>query len=91
MSNLIICVVIIFIAGTSQARSWSGVGNGGFIIECNDEQFLFDYYESEQKGLKLSHQIPGETLDEKIQFLFCLLYTSPSPRDQRGARMPSSA
>eukprot|EP00829_Urostomides_striatus_P002076 TRINITY_DN1222_c0_g1_i3.p1 TRINITY_DN1222_c0_g1~~TRINITY_DN1222_c0_g1_i3.p1 ORF type:complete len:158 (-),score=53.72 TRINITY_DN1222_c0_g1_i3:18-491(-) len=24
-------------------------------------------------------------------FLFCLLYTSPSPRDQRGSRMPSSA
>ena len=23
--------------------------------------------------------------------LACLLYTSPSPRDQRGARMPSSA
>ena len=25
------------------------------------------------------------------QFLSCLLYTSPSPRDQRGSRMPSSA
>ena len=25
------------------------------------------------------------------QILFCLLYTSPSPRDQRGSRMPSSA
>ena len=24
-------------------------------------------------------------------FLICLLYTSPSPRDQRGSRMPSSA
>ena len=24
-------------------------------------------------------------------FNFCLLYTSPSPRDQRGSRMPSSA
>ena len=24
-------------------------------------------------------------------FYFCLLYTSPSPRDQRGSRMPSSA
>ena len=24
-------------------------------------------------------------------FIRCLLYTSPSPRDQRGARMPSSA
>ena len=23
--------------------------------------------------------------------MFCLLYTSPSPRDQRGSRMPSSA
>ena len=25
------------------------------------------------------------------QFGCCLLYTSPSPRDQRGSRMPSSA
>ena len=25
------------------------------------------------------------------QNTFCLLYTSPSPRDQRGSRMPSSA
>ena len=25
------------------------------------------------------------------QFYVCLLYTSPSPRDQRGSRMPSSA
>ena len=24
-------------------------------------------------------------------FRYCLLYTSPSPRDQRGSRMPSSA
>ena len=28
-------------------------------------------------------------IDEKINV--CLLYTSPSPRDQRGSRMPSSA
>ena len=25
------------------------------------------------------------------KFISCLLYTSPSPRDQRGSRMPSSA
>ena len=25
------------------------------------------------------------------QLYLCLLYTSPSPRDQRGSRMPSSA
>ena len=28
---------------------------------------------------------------EKVDGIFCLLYTSPSPRDQRGSRMPSSA
>ena len=27
----------------------------------------------------------------KSQIITCLLYTSPSPRDQRGSRMPSSA
>ena len=27
----------------------------------------------------------------ELLFLICLLYTSPSPRDQRGSRMPSSA
>ena len=26
-----------------------------------------------------------------LMFTVCLLYTSPSPRDQRGSRMPSSA
>ena len=38
----------------------------------------------------------GEPLAEPLQAgyisrLDCLLYTSPSPRDQRGSRMPSSA
>ena len=28
---------------------------------------------------------------EDIKAMDCLLYTSPSPRDQRGSRMPSSA
>ena len=27
----------------------------------------------------------------EVQVATCLLYTSPSPRDQRGSRMPSSA
>ena len=37
--------------------------------------------------LKLTHE---EWL-EGVEYLTCLLYTSPSPRDQRGSRMPSSA
>ena len=36
--------------------------------------------------------LPGINFDEKIILSStCLLYTSPSPRDQRGSRMPSSA
>ena len=33
----------------------------------------------------------GETENPRLVFVDCLLYTSPSPRDQRGSRMPSSA
>ena len=36
---------------------------------------------------KLSKQLKQQT----ITYNTCLLYTSPSPRDQRGSRMPSSA
>ena len=32
-----------------------------------------------------------DTILEVAQYKDCLLYTSPSPRDQRGSRMPSSA
>ena len=34
------------------------------------------------------HLVAGRK-EDRLQF--CLLYTSPSPRDQRGSRMPSSA
>ena len=36
-------------------------------------------------------QTPAIPLKQMTQLLTCLLYTSPSPRDQRGSRMPSSA
>ena len=36
---------------------------------------------------------PKDAPEKPVAYLFgnCLLYTSPSPRDQRGSRMPSSA
>ena len=33
----------------------------------------------------------GATSKTNVYLKRCLLYTSPSPRDQRGSRMPSSA
>ena len=32
-----------------------------------------------------------EAVEAGVPVVICLLYTSPSPRDQRGSRMPSSA
>ena len=41
------------------------------------------------KSIKITSTTePGKALD---RYNDCLLYTSPSPRDQRGSRMPSSA
>ena len=39
-----------------------------------------------------SSDLVEQILNESARFTGdCLLYTSPSPRDQRGSRMPSSA
>ena len=46
-----------------------------YIFTGNHDMWIFDYFEKE-------FDIPTYG---------CLLYTSPSPRDQRGSRMPSSA
>ena len=56
-------------------------GSNGFVINGiggND----FSGYSVSGAG-----DINGDGVDDVI----CLLYTSPSPRDQRGSRMPSSA
>ena len=37
------------------------------------------------------HPLPDAARSVMLDASTCLLYTSPSPRDQRGARMPSSA
>ena len=48
-------------------------------------------------SLHMGHGFNNAIMDALIRFRrmqgrnTCLLYTSPSPRDQRGSRMPSSA
>ena len=43
---------------------------------------IFDIDEVADLSSPMKHMLPSKD---------CLLYTSPSPRDQRGSRMPSSA
>ena len=42
-------------------------------------------------GYDLNHYTSSEASNTVIQDMPCLLYTSPSPRDKRQSRMPSSA
>ena len=53
------------------------------IIERSNKQIVGRYYKESGIGFVVP--------DNKRLNQDCLLYTSPSPRDQRGSRMPSSA
>ena len=41
--------------------------------------------------LPLGDSSAERVIESYVPYRTCLLYTSPSPRDQRGSRMPSSA
>ena len=48
-------------------------------------------YMSRGSNTKIKTAAPGNNFALSAHPNACLLYTSPSPRDQRGSRMPSSA
>ena len=54
--------------------------NLSFVGRPDDPEILNNHY-----------QIQSREFWEKIKMTSCLLYTSPSPRDKRQSRMPSSA
>ena len=62
---------------------------------CSNMDFIGEHEDGgpdETFGYSLPNDLPTVTIDGCcFQLLSCLLYTSPSPRDQRGSRMPSSA
>ena len=61
-------------------------------IEIAKIEELFAQWDAAVETSNLDGYVDG--LDENITLMppgGCLLYTSPSPRDQRGSRMPSSA
>ena len=65
-----------------------------WTVEAVDQCVYTNYFSTSIVGDELVFDlIPDATTNAKdweIDYL-CLLYTSPSPRDQRGSRMPSSA
>ena len=57
----------------------------GFYVE----HFIKDMGIAIEEANRMGLSLPGLAMAH--QLYLCLLYTSPSPRDQRGSRMPSSA
>ena len=49
------------------------------------------YYKTTEKTEAIDWLSPELTTGKKHPFMYCLLYTSPSPRDRQKSRMPSSA
>ena len=76
------------------------VSEGDILAEIETDKATMEF-ESFHEGTLLHIGIKeGETaavdtllaiIGEEGEDITCLLYTSPSPRDQRGSRMPSSA
>ena len=62
----------------------SGIENSNFFLTTEKDGQTHEYV------VTLFERLTFEQLPFYL-YLICLLYTSPSPRDQRGARMPSSA
>ena len=58
-----------------------------------DPFFIFENLSEEDKLIQknVKQFCNAELRPNVVKYNHCLLYTSPSPRDQRGSRMPSSA
>ena len=69
----------------------AGDGDAGWKLASEREYdlLLLDLALPGKPGLQILAEL--RELRPTQPVIICLLYTSPSPRDQRGSRMPSSA
>ena len=70
---------------TNSSLSLSGVS---FKLKS---QNIFVYTDEDVVNLSDDVSVGGASLTKNTDYYVCLLYTSPSPRDNRVSRMPSSA
>ena len=73
---------------TGDVLGHAGLGSAHFARmfgQLTDQ--IVEYVRLNQQGATIEATTPGKWRPRAV----CLLYTSPSPRDQRGSRMPSSA
>eukprot|EP00829_Urostomides_striatus_P008022 TRINITY_DN18902_c0_g1_i1.p2 TRINITY_DN18902_c0_g1~~TRINITY_DN18902_c0_g1_i1.p2 ORF type:complete len:106 (+),score=49.66 TRINITY_DN18902_c0_g1_i1:64-381(+) len=68
-----------------------GIHNSLYPCFENNDKLLEkkDFLERYRGAMCTDDQV--KSFEDRVMNNTCLLYTSPSPRDQRGSRMPSSA
>ena len=79
-------------SGTLVRNNTPLLDNEAFVLFGKARIDVFSKWkEKDQVVIFCKNVITNEELECFPQDDDCLLYTSPSPRDQRGSRMPSSA
>ena len=76
------------VEGPSGILKALGGENGPWVTKYNRSQFEIDLVNGSKILMRSADKLEGI---RGMNLSCCLLYTSPSPRDQRGSRMPSSA
>ena len=86
---------------TSPSKAGSNtIGGGDFVLATYNRKYEKLYAQVpflQLEGTKIdtfvktTNIVPVDSNTQNYTSYSCLLYTSPSPRDQRGSRMPSSA
>ena len=66
------------------------LGNGASLLQINWAGDVSTKGLKQSAGLMVNYHYNLQDVEANHE-TYCLLYTSPSPRDQRGSRMPSSA
>ena len=77
---------------STNKEKWTTVND--FYVDCDnlreDDNKMFSFKTKDEK-LKFLDGINDYVMNLELKYQDCLLYTSPSPRDNTGSRMPSSA
>ena len=81
--SLAVSAVALLFAATAQAKEVTLLMD--WFPQGNQSVFWQAMLDNDEHDLKINVKAGGPGINT------CLLYTSPSPRDQRGSRMPSSA
>ena len=71
---------------------YSSLGELAFALLADGYREIADVHLAARAGRAVDPAtVVAEPQRRIVDLYVCLLYTSPSPRDQRGSRMPSSA